>query len=87
MSIVGRVIAYHRPWRIWSPLKQPGWRTSAGVGIPGLHHSMKSSDNSVDEAMNRHTSEIKVTLHRDGTTVTVADNTRRGIPVDKHPEE
>ena len=42
-------------------------------------------DNSVDEAMNGHASEISVTLHKDGQTVTVSDN-GRGIPVDKHPK-
>jgi len=36
-------------------------------------------DNSVDEAMNGHASEISVTLHADGTSVTVSDN-GRGTP-------
>ena len=40
-------------------------------------------DNSVDEAMNGFATEITLQLHKDGETVTVADN-GRGIPVDKH---
>jgi DNA gyrase subunit B/topoisomerase-4 subunit B len=55
-----------------------------GVSSTGLHHLVwEILDNSVDEAMNGHASEIVVTLHRDQATVTVADN-GRGIPVDKH---
>jgi DNA gyrase subunit B/topoisomerase-4 subunit B len=57
-----------------------------GVGSTGLHHLIwEIVDNSVDEAMNGHASEIIVTLHKDGRTVTVSDN-GRGIPVDKHPK-
>jgi len=55
-----------------------------GVSSTGLHHLIwEIVDNSVDEAMNGHASEITVTLHADGKTVTVADN-GRGIPIDKH---
>jgi len=57
-----------------------------GVGMAGLHHLIwEVVDNSVDEAMNGHATEISVTLHKDGRTVTVSDN-GRGIPVDKHPK-
>lgn len=42
-------------------------------------------DNAVDEAMNGHATEIKITLHKDGESITVEDN-GRGIPVDKHPK-
>ena len=57
-----------------------------GVGTAGLHHlAWEVIDNSVDEAMNGHATEIAVTLHADGQTLTVADN-GRGIPVDKHPK-
>ncbi|MEZ6117244.1 MAG: ATP-binding protein [Pirellulaceae bacterium] len=63
--------------------KRPGMYIG-GVGTAGLHHLVwEILDNSVDEAMNGHASEINVTLHKDGRTVTVADN-GRGIPVDKH---
>lgn len=63
--------------------KRPGMYIG-GVGIDGLHHLVwEILDNSVDEAMNGYASEITVTLHKDGRTVTVADN-GRGIPVDKH---
>jgi len=56
------------------------------AGSAGLHHLVwEIVDNSVDEAMNGHATEIKVTLHKDGRTVTVSDN-GRGIPVDKHPK-
>ncbi len=65
--------------------KRPGMYIG-GVGSAGLHHLVwEIVDNSVDEAMNGHASEIIVTLHKDGRTVTVSDN-GRGIPVDKHPK-
>ncbi len=65
--------------------KRPGMYIG-GVGSSGLHHLVwEIMDNSVDEAMNGHASEIIVTLHKDGQTVTVSDN-GRGIPVDKHPK-
>ncbi len=63
--------------------KRPGMYIG-GVGAAGLHHLIwEIVDNSVDEAMNGHASEIIVTLHKDGQTVSVSDN-GRGIPVDKH---
>jgi DNA topoisomerase IV B subunit len=63
--------------------KRPGMYIG-GVSSTGLHHLVwEILDNSVDEAMNGHASEIVVTLHKDQSTVTVADN-GRGIPVDKH---
>ena len=65
--------------------KRPGMYIG-GVGATGLHHLIwEVLDNSVDEAMNGHASEISVTLHADGSSVTVSDN-GRGIPVDKHPK-
>ncbi len=58
-----------------------------GTGSQGLHHLVwEIFDNSVDEAMNGHADEIEVTLHKDGTSVTVRDN-GRGIPVDNHPTQ
>jgi DNA gyrase subunit B/topoisomerase-4 subunit B len=61
--------------------KRPGMYIG-GVGSAGLHHLVwEVFDNSVDEAMNGHASEVTVTLHKDGQSVTVADN-GRGIPVD-----
>ena len=63
--------------------KRPGMYIG-GVGMAGLHHMIwEVVDNSVDEAMNGHATEISVTLHKDGRTITVTDN-GRGIPVDKH---
>lgn len=63
--------------------KRPGMYIG-GVGSTGLHHLVwEILDNSVDEAMNGHATEITVTLHKDGRTVTVADN-GRGIPVEKN---
>src|SRR5205814_4863818 len=55
-----------------------------GVGTTGLHHLVwEILDNSVDEAMNGFASNIIVTLHKDGSSITIADD-GRGIPVDKH---
>ena len=63
--------------------KRPGMYIG-GVGTAGLHHLVwEILDNSVDEAMNGHATEITLQLHKDGETVTVTDN-GRGIPVDKH---
>ncbi len=65
--------------------KRPGMYIG-GVAMAGLHHLIwEVVDNSVDEAMNGHASEITVTLHKDGRTITVSDN-GRGIPIDKHPK-
>ena len=65
--------------------KRPGMYIG-GVGSAGLHHLIwEVVDNSVDEAMNGHATEISVTLHKDGRTITVSDN-GRGIPIDKHPK-
>ena len=64
--------------------KRPGMYIG-GTGASGLHHLVwEIFDNSVDEVMNGHASEIDVTLHKDGASVTVRDN-GRGIPVDNHP--
>jgi DNA gyrase subunit B/topoisomerase-4 subunit B len=63
--------------------KRPGMYIG-GVGSAGLHHLVwEILDNSVDEAMNGYASNITVTLHQDGASITIADD-GRGIPVDKH---
>ena len=65
--------------------KRPGMYIG-GVDSTGLHHLVwELLDNAVDEAMNGHANRIEVSLHKDGSTVTVADN-GRGIPVDLHPQ-
>jgi len=64
--------------------KRPGMYIG-GVGSAGLHHLVwEVLDNSVDEAMNGHAANIWVTLHADGSSLTIEDD-GRGIPVDKHP--
>ena len=63
--------------------KRPGMYIG-GVSSAGLHHLIwEILDNSVDEAMNGHATEITLQLHKDGQSITVSDN-GRGIPVDKH---
>lgn len=52
----------------------------------GLHHLLwEIIDNAVDEYLNDFADHISVTLHKNGTSVTVVDN-GRGIPVDNHPK-
>ena len=64
--------------------KRPGMYIG-GVGAAGLHHLVwEILDNSIDEAMNGYASNIVVTLHDDGSSITITDD-GRGIPVDKHP--
>jgi DNA gyrase subunit B len=65
--------------------KRPGMYIG-GVGSAGLHHLVwEILDNAVDEAMNGYASNIGVTLHEDGASITVIDD-GRGIPIDKHPK-
>jgi DNA gyrase subunit B len=65
--------------------KRPGMYIG-GVGSTGLHHLVwEILDNAIDEAMNGYASNIAVTLHDDGASITVVDD-GRGIPVDKHPK-
>jgi DNA gyrase subunit B/topoisomerase-4 subunit B len=64
--------------------KRPGMYIG-GVGAAGLHHLVwEIFDNAIDEAMNGHASNIRVTLHKDGSSITIEDD-GRGIPVDMHP--
>lgn len=66
--------------------KRPGMYIG-GTGKPGLHHLLwELVDNAVDEATNGYASQIEVTLHSDGESVTITDN-GRGIPVDIHPKK
>src|SRR5215467_326585 len=65
--------------------KRPGMYIG-GVGSPGLHHLVwEILDNSIDEAMNGYASNIRVTLHADGSSLTIEDD-GRGAPIDKHPQ-
>ena len=49
------------------------------------HLAQEVIDNSVDEALAGHASQLDVVLHKDGA-ISVSDN-GRGMPVDIHPEE
>ena len=62
--------------------KRPGMYTDT---LRPNHLAQEVIDNSVDEALAGHASDIRVTLYKDGSLEVIDDG--RGMPVDLHPEQ
>ena len=62
--------------------RRPGMYTDT---VRPNHLAQEAIDNSVDEAMAGHATQVDVTLYKDGSLEVIDDG--RGMPIDIHPEE